>query len=263
MSNPFDSSNAEHAAAAGNIRHDAPSSTDLGPLVNEYRGRGLWALVLGSICLLAAIWCFVAGASGAPEYIFLGGLALPVAVGLFIRAWGVRSRRVTVFQNGAVFQDWHGKVAVIWTQFGTVRQKIATSQKMELGTITTYKVWFTLPGGRRFLVDAEMSHYSELVDEVQQKISLVRLPILLANFRKNETVAFGKFLFDSTGLTYGSTRLTWNEIEYFYNHDGELRVQRKGDKRVNPLQKAAIAVNISGVPDLALMLDFVDRIRSG
>ncbi len=272
MSSPFTSSSAETGSVgqckiAATANATGPGSSgnvaDLGPVLSEHRGSPLLYLLFGVPGLALGIYALMQGVkAGAVEYTSTGALILVAAIATLVRGKLIAARKLIRHQGGLVLADQWRTHTVPWAELASIRQHIVKHYHNGIPTGTTRTYYLITTGGVRFTLDNHFKKVENLGDDIQLQVTRVQLPLILQQFKQGETVKFGGLEYDRTGISYGRTKVAWAELDGLHIERGILKIQRRGDKAGKFIKGATVLVNVSTLPNLRLMMEFINRVRA-
>jgi hypothetical protein len=260
---PDDGDGCDSEAFYAELPQDLPDDVDLlGNPVKIYKaaiitqvafllfGIGLPILFV-AMAIFLAVYDF-AIPIGAASIIFLVCLVVG-GYCVFLACRNLRLR-VAIFTKGLLLAR-GSKVDIIpWDKIESLWMSITYNYTNFIYTHTSHKFTMATADGKRIVFDDHIAQIKQLGDTIQEKFTRVKLPGMLAAFKRGERLAFGPVSLDDRGLSHGKSFLPWDEVESIKLERGIFMIQKKG----NWLRWSSVSV--PQVPNLFIFMEIVDRV---
>ena len=253
---------------------DDATSPSFGPLIDVYgpslRRRSVRLALLG-VGLLASLVAF--GVGGYRWYLAYthygpavvwpwslpwfsaGALFALLTLVVLIMLLAHRRLEVRLYQGGLVYQGRGPQIALAWNQVRQIRASAVRYGIFGLIWGGEMDIWLEGSGERRLHLTRAFSNLPELVDSIKQKV----YPLLLASytraFNRGGTLAFGPLEMNGQGLTKGSQKMAWGELESAVLDRGVLTLQPVRSSRARRIRLPA-----HQVPNVDICLQLIQNL---
>jgi hypothetical protein len=231
----------------------------LGKELKTYSGSTAGNIILMIVCGLLALGGLVfipLGIIGKePGFIIGSVLMIPLGIIGCVAAYYQLGFKVIVHEGGLLQVRRTGERVIPWEDIECVWQQITEHYTNGIYTGTTYTYNLRLRDGSRLKYsNYTVNNVKKLGEIILHETSQVLYPKAMKAYNKGKTVDFGKLGISEDGLSYGSSLLTWDEIEAVRIKKGYIHV-RKRDKWLNWCN-----IPFSTVPNPLVFISLVNQI---
>jgi hypothetical protein len=217
-------------------------------------GMLIFGMVLCVIFMLAAL-LFMALAVINGGFLVAALVLAPLGIWGFIYCFNTLGLKVILHEGGLLQIKRNGELVIPWEDIEYVWQQITEHYTNGVYTGTTYVYTLQLYDGIKLKYTNNMfSNVQKLGEAILHETSQTLYPKALARFNKGKTVDFGTLGVSRDGLSYGSSTLSWREIEAVKIKQGYISVRKRG-KWLNWCNIA-----VASIPNLYVFLSLVNQI---
>jgi hypothetical protein len=208
-------------------------------------GMVVGAVVLDIIALIVTV-----AFTGRLFYILL-------AIPILAIVWAVNALRychISVYLFAGGFVHVKGRVVdpVRWDQIKAVRHKVTNVRGRLISTYTLQR-----SDGKTFQYSRPLQNVEKLGEIIQQEVTRIQLPQVLAAFNTGQLLNFGKVNVDRQGINNGKEMIPWSQVDSLTTQQDHLVAKKDG----RLLQWRS--VKMGDVVNLGVLLGLVNTITRG
>jgi hypothetical protein len=212
------------------------------------------------ICCIPSMLCIVGSEAilGKLLGILFIGLFVGFAVWWIIRQLRKRSGYAIVYENGFVVSKWGGLSVWTWPDVAVVNlqnfevRSYALFIEVRQVLLTYYRLRHR-DGAEYAFTSVQGPRAAQFGKMVLSETTSRMLPRALARLQAGETIDFGPFKVDSTGLTFDGHRCPWPEVRTLSLRKGNVIIEGLGQDR------APAVVSLEAVDNGHIFLALVQR----
>jgi hypothetical protein len=172
-----------------------------------------------------------------------------------VQAFLNRDLRVQVFENGMIYTRNGSKVTIPWSTVKSIWQDLTRFSAYGLtsrGAAHIYRIETT--DGRKYKFTDSLRTVEGLGREIQQGVAKTRLPKMLDDFNKGETIDFDRLSLSQAGITKRGETLPWAQVQHIGVADGVITVRKEGAR------KAWAEEFVKAIPNAVLFLEMSQQV---
>ncbi len=160
-------------------------------------------------------------------------------------------RRVLVFRDGLVVIVGSQATACRWDDIESVTEDV--KHVFINGSYNHSEERFTLRryDGESVIVKGPLRDMAVLGETIQQEVTSRRFPVLQQALARGETVAFGDFTLNPTGLGYRQEELPWGEVGQLKVENGFVKISKAG------VNNNWVLVEVARIPNVRAFLGLI------
>jgi hypothetical protein len=161
---------------------------------------------------------------------FLGfAFAFALLGGVILYRWLIyRESSVAIYERGFVVTRGRKARRFAWGEIASVTQRTERVRVNGIPGPRRTKVSVRLVNGRRIKIPDRYQGIMKLAENLQIKMAAERLPKVIEQIERGETVSFGAFKVSRKHVSRFFKKLRWAEVESVQVVNGQVIVRRKG-----------------------------------